>query len=416
MSISVRYGTKQVRLLVKPGNVLAELLDQALSEFGIDHQKSWGFYDRSRELPLDIPYRFMGLPQTAVLELKESYKRGDEIGGIMIRLKFIGLPDGKFTEREVSTTEFLDDVIYAVAMQYEFIDALRETKVQWLSKMVSFTALKNASLKSLGIDESTTLRIVLPESFHASKEARPLKRDASEFGHDMSMLIDSNIARNQRTLHNPEVYVSSEHTIASQILKHDSDDDSNYELTVEQARRYQRLLSDRAGNGGGPLLTQRLRDKQVAQKTLKLNQKIQQCIIRVRFPDRTYVEIAFQPQDHISLVYDTLCELLLDPNSNFKLALSHPHITLARTQKTLMEDLGFGSKTLLLFESEAPGPYLKPEILTNAKSVNELVDVRHYTMDYSKTEESNQSIPAASNSETKKVMTKVPKWLKLSKK
>lgn len=46
------------------------------------------------------------------------------------------------------------------------------------------------------------------------------------------------------------------------VIKDQIEDEEDYELTVEQAKKYQKMLSSKAGTLGGPILTKDLESNQ----------------------------------------------------------------------------------------------------------------------------------------------------------
>lgn len=128
------------------------------------------------------------------------------------------------------------------------------------------------------------------------------------------------------------------------------------------------MLSSKAGTLGGPILTKRLRE-QSANNLPKKNKAISECLLRVKFPDRSHIQIAFKPNEDMRTVYNVVSQFLIDENMPFTLNQSHPFKPLAKDDKKLLDDLEFGSKTMLLFEtnSNSNGPLIKAHLLEDAQ-------------------------------------------------
>ncbi|KAF4002443.1 UBX domain family protein [Saccharomyces cerevisiae] len=142
-------------------------------------------------------------------------------------------------------------------------------------------------------------------------------------------------------LHKPSVFLPSDEPLA--VIKDQIEDEEDYELTVEQAKKYQKMLSSKAGTLGGPILTKRLRE-QSANNLPKKNKAISECLLRVKFPDRSHIQIAFKPNEDMRTVYNVVSQFLIDENMPFTLNQSHPFKPLAKDDKKLLDDLEFGSK------------------------------------------------------------------------
>ena len=197
-------------------------------------------------------------------------------------------------------------------------------------------------------------------------------------------------------------------------IKDQIEDEEDYELTIEQAKRYQKMLSMKAGTLGGPILTKRLRD-QLSNSSSKKNKAISECLLRVKFPDRSHIEIAFKPSEDMRTVYNVVSQFLIDEKMDFTLNQSHPFKPLAKDDQKLLDDLEFGSKTMLLFETETKftGPLIKAHLLKDAQKITHQARTNPPA---STTDNFNLQDLSENVSKSKKTLNKVPRWMKLSKK
>lgn len=200
----------------------------------------------------------------------------------------------------------------------------------------------------------------------------------------------------------PQAYIPSNDILAGT-------EDHEYELTVNDALIYQKLLSSRVGNRSGPLLTKKLRMQEEA-KDSSNSTKLEHCEIRARFPDRTFIQLQFSPTDTISALYKAVRDSLNDPESEFAIALSHPYKKLENLSETV-QGASFGKKTLVVVEIKGNPPYLKTDLLKSAQQ-----SALSLSSNSQASVEPKNVVDGNGPEKPLKKLSKAPKWLKLSKK
>ncbi|KAK9312970.1 hypothetical protein V1522DRAFT_405455 [Lipomyces starkeyi] len=216
-------------------------------------------------------------------------------------------------------------------------------------------------------------------------------------------------------------------------------DESIYEMTTVRAKAYQSLLTTKSRRltEGGPMLTKELRQKQEAEKRAKVGK----CEVRIRFPDQTQLLSTFNTTETIGDVMTFVRFSLVDPMIPFYFFITPPRRVLADPSKTLVDDLGFGSREILYFAwdmaklkaqlgegYEPPRQPLRPEILKEALDVSKMPTFEseqkeHEDEDTKKvksktlggTGEAGRTLgggPVSSGSK----LTKPPAWMKLGRK
>ncbi|ONH68310.1 UBX domain-containing protein 4 [Cyberlindnera fabianii] len=202
---------------------------------------------------------------------------------------------------------------------------------------------------------------------------------------------------------------------ATAEIEHVNPDESEYDLTVSQARQYQDMLSRRANE---PEKLRRLRLEQ--QKKALVNVE---C--RIRFPDNSNVQVNFKPDDTCSQLYEFVKGVIARQGESFELVIPYPQQVLKDGDEKLRNYLG--SRNLLLFKCDRKvGVFLKDEFLQQAKEITEAEELKLEREGYNAGEEKEDEskikggvLPKKSNGKvfgSGSSEKKVPKWLKIGKK
>lgn len=415
-TITVSYNFSQFRVKVTPGMVLNDVLSQSLQHFRLleKHGGSgkWTLTYNEKPMELDLPWRLMNLPTGVKLELKPLI---DNSGDKVIKVR-IQAPGYSSKVESININANLKNFLQQLSQSTNWPIDDPNAKLQFFSKTIPVSDLDGCTLKSLGIVEPLSIRLILPTqdntvttgvaaSTATSVAQPPTRQQEATQGEDEPRT---------HLLHQVSAYIPPEKTIASQLNSQQEDTDP--ELTVAHARRYQQMVLRQTGGLGGPMVPRRLKEQQ--QEAAIKERFVQKCIVRIRFPDRTHIEVTFKNDDTMSTIYQIVSTSLVNEQQTFKLFQSHPHIELPPSDQKLTEDLQFGSKTLLLFESNDRGPFLKSSILNNAKDLTDADDVKLDRSD--KVEINNKAeqhdTKSAQLESKRSTPGKYPKWLKLSKK
>lgn len=425
-TVVVDYNFSTYKAKVLPSTVLNDVLVESLKHFKLLNDESqntaqgWLLLHDDKPVTLDLPWRLMNLSTGVKLDLKKSETEiSDSSSGLpkLVRIK-LQVTNHKTIIEDVDIYENLKGILDALALKNNWPLDPQNTMLQVFSKKIPYVELKNHTLSSLGIKDSAMLRLMLlnsiPSAQNIESASLPEKEHNIKTEDEASSITDN---RKKHELHKVSAFVPSETPLSYQI-NHDQDEE-DYELTVDQARRYQQLLTKQTGTLGGPLMTKRMREQKEGER---LKNKITECVLRIRFADRTHIEVTFGPDEDMQTVYKVVSKSFIDEQLSFVLCQPHPYKILPPDERQLAEDLGFGSKTLLLFQSENEGPYLKSTILNEAKGLTEADDVKLDRLEPPTTKVENKHeeiVPSTKMKTTSSISSsakKVPKWLKLSKK
>ncbi|KAK9239987.1 hypothetical protein V1525DRAFT_417114 [Lipomyces kononenkoae] len=161
------------------------------------------------------------------------------------------------------------------------------------------------------------------------------------------------------------------------------DDESIYEMTTVRVKAYQSLLTSKSRKlaEGRPMLTKELLRQQEAERKAK----IEKCELRIRFPDQTQLLSTFNATETLGDVMTFVRFSLVDPMIPFYFFVTPPRRVLADPSKTLVNDLGFGSREILYFAwdmqkiqaqlgegYEPPTQPLRPEVLKEAMDISRM--------------------------------------------
>lgn len=194
-------------------------------------------------------------------------------------------------------------------------------------------------------------------------------------------------------------------------LEVDQPDEEVYELSVSHARQYQNMLSSYAHDS-----EKKRRIRKEAQK-----RRINNVEVRIRFPDQSFLQANFKPNETNADLYKFVSNSLARENVEFELSIPHPHEVLATSTQPLITQLD--ARNLLLFRSQilVNGPFLKHDFLQQAKDMREAEEIKlDKEFNHVHAEDTTQIGPLKVNSPTTKSSThnngkKIPKWLKLGK-
>lgn len=416
-TVSVNYKFSSFRVKVTPNTVLNDVLSESLRHFKLIGSESskgetqWVLEHNRKPVTLDLPWRFLNLGPGVNLELKEGGPTtADKTASVRIKLQVTGHPTVIET---IKSTADLKDMLDILASKHGWSVNLLESRLQVVSKTIPYSELRGLRLADLGVKDSVLLRLMtkIPSEPTLPVTDKPSVVEETT-DHTTAGSQAEEPAVKKHDLHKVSAFVPPESSIAFKVHNEIGNDD-DYEMTVDEARAYQRMLSKQRGNLGGPLLSKRLRqEREEFHKPA-----VTECVVRIRFPDLNHIEVTFRPDENMNTVYEIISESVLPEHSEFTLSQPHPYITYPRDERKLVDDLAFGSKTLLLFKSEKEGPYLRNSVLEHAKQLGEADDVRlDQTNHRADTDESSKTKASSKSSWQTSKMDKVPKWLRLNKK
>ncbi|SCU99434.1 LADA_0H19746g1_1 [Lachancea dasiensis] len=408
--VQISYQFSSYREKVEPGSDLNDVLHRSLSHFKLHSDKNWTLQHHDKPLPLTVPIRLLNLAKGATLVLKESQVANSK--GNQLKIKFVVPSFGTEIWAGYSKSKILEAVEDVFGRNSWSLDP-QSVRFQCFAKIWTYDQIRDTTFEQLGIAEDVAIRVSMANTSkkvsNNAEDSKHLEAPTDVTDLPTPQAVESR-AKGDQTPRCENVrdsvlaYIPSTNSIPKDLGVED-----DFNVTVNQFKKYQKMLSKSAG-GDQPLLTKRLREEK-APKTM-----IENCNVRVRFPDRSCIDINFKPDDTILLVYEAVSRCLSDKALQFRLFHSHPHQEIKNTEAKLVADLGFGSKTLLIFESDYRASYLRSDLLEKAKSM----------ADSKRADEAEQTRTAAggngSATEAEKKPTTglraghKPKWLKLGKK
>lgn len=221
----------------------------------------------------------------------------------------------------------------------------------------------------------------------------------------------------------------------SNIKEHD---DANYEISVQQARAYQKILSKRAADQ--PMLTKALREKFEAEERAKkeeIKKSIYtgECSIRIKFPDNKVIQITMDNRKTLRDLSEVIINQVLKPGAIpskydtekeifFQLYIALPYNKIIGKEVDLdkkIDDCEFGNRISLLFKYEPEysrtlnDGYVRDHLLeTNADEGSNSKHTAVAKTSMSTSDNSSTTPPSTGAKRTK--FKHAPAWLKLSKK
>ena len=425
-TVLVTYNFNSFKANISRNSSLNDVLIQSLNNFKLieneSEAKNWFLSRSNTKVALDIPWAFLNLPTGVKLALIKKDILASSIDNenqpTLLKIKF-QVPESPAVVASVNNKESLKVIIDKLAQDSDWFVDPSTTTLQVFAKVIKYDEFEQHTLGSLGITSPVSIRLNIKANINTEKgneETSVIDKNEKINKKISQELTQVEIPKVQHELYKIAVFLPTNDTQIENLSERK--ETGEFEMTIAQARKYQNMLSRKAGTLGGPLLTKRLREKYEAD-VLPKKSEILTCMIRIRFPDRTNIELAFKPDDTLVTIYKVLSQALINEHHNFALWIAYPHQILEKNSKKLLDDLKFGSKTLLLLESEKGGPYLKPDLIQNAKSMDEANDVKLDRLEstgLSNTDGSAGSKGNVSKSQNPVLLNKVPNWLKLGKK
>ncbi|VEU22464.1 DEKNAAC103664 [Brettanomyces naardenensis] len=495
-SVTVTYKFREFKTSLSASATLSQLLEQSCAYFHVSDSSSFELHYRNNEIDLSLPFRLANLPQGSKLTLVKSGSSGG--ASVTIKLQVIAPerdptfeqpPPSKLVQKFRSTDGLFDVILkYESILETKLLDRTSyydDTKigkrvyceyqpvVQNISGVIENAEdLKSTSLRSLGITKGNhSLRLqfrrveVRAEDLEKVKKdeevkAEEVKEEEARDPTEVKEVKEVNIQEpkepevpkkpkehltdnSQATVDPPSIPSTASLPSPAKVLpglevyspkltkrvSHQDPDDSVYDMTVEQARAYQALLSKRATNG--PMMTRAQREKLNSSRS----PVVTECIIRVRFPDLTTVQLILSASDTLKELYSTLVEQVIYLNDKerasldgeedpvfFELMTLHPQVKVLTSSKDfgkqLVSHCGLGRRSLLVYREKKPSDkdhYVREEYLANAKPLNDMGEIRleeAMTTEPELKKSANEIARGLRPNGTKKV----PKWFKFGKK
>ncbi len=213
--------------------------------------------------------------------------------------------------------------------------------------------------------------------------------------------------------------------------KEDTYSDSEYNMTIDQAKAYRSMLLKMGSNG--PMMTRRQREALKKQR----EPVVTSCKIRIRFPDQTLVQLELPATKTLGDLYKILVSEVLELSEAdqeavnqtsetdsdgifFELLTMHPKVVLLESRKDFKKELvshcGLGSRSVLVYREKTQkkkNVYVRKEYMQKAMPLSAMDDMKaDQEADKGKKDEKR------SPNEIAKMLRphsnrKVPKWFKM---
>ncbi|KAH3660390.1 hypothetical protein OGAPHI_006976 [Ogataea philodendri] len=448
-SLTINYNFRSFKSKAVPSKILNDVLIESCEYFKLESSR-FVLKHKNQVLDLSLPLRLSNLPQGCKLDLVESTSKVQSGSGgkVVIKLQ-ISAPEGDSSFVQPSPSKSVkefgtENTIVQVLQEFEKSletplikrEALGEWKyvyqpvVQSMNKTLSTETDLNQTLKDLGllngnhalrlrfkverhkIDTPTQTPVAIPKKVEPTvadikpKAVSPVSADKPKDIPESADPIQVFVPSNEQPTDQPE-------------------DESVYEMSVDQARFYQSMLAKQA-HPSTQMMTRKQREQLVPEK-----KPITECILRIKFPDYTQVQLVLQPDQTLGDLYNLLVSQVVvlakdqhdQPQPVFELHSAYPTQPLLKTaqdlDKQLVADCQLPHRSLLVYrDNYKRAQYIKNEYLNSAKTLDELEEVKVSKQESTveiKQESTASAKPQRTVSSTNEPR-KVPKWLKLGKK
>ncbi|ODV61109.1 Ubx4p ASCRUDRAFT_75835 [Ascoidea rubescens DSM 1968] len=498
----ISHYSSTIKLTVQDSSVIKECVETSCERLQLDFNNNYSLYYNNNELPLDSSIKSLDIISGSKLTLKKSYlsisnsSKNDSIVNIKIQILNSNpndqaylrkLSNGLFIHKFNSQLATLNDLLneFQEILNFNLID--KEPSFQIANKNITNTANQfNKSLKSYGlIKGNQVLRIKL--NYKVSQNSNNNQSNLPSLIKSKKFTQSSNIEsknedKNEKTVQTKKSNnnfnadtsdaLNVDDKITFQVFKQSKGsfvqetndiDDKVYDMTVSQAKKYQKILFDKANRKSDYVEAKLKKEREEREK--KQSQTIAQTpkkvSIRIRFPDSNFVQLSFNSNNILKDIFQFLNENILIQNLNFKYNLILPNVFIKqprnpRTKKLIYDEnnlpkileykeylnqdslimkikisslsntsVGFElldntDKSLVSRNHNYKGPFIKQEYLKEAKDLGfptgGNANSSNTTGKDSKSESKNDikhEIKDKLNSYKEK---KIPKWLKLAKK
>ena len=227
--------------------------------------------------------------------------------------------------------------------------------------------------------------------------------------------------------------------VSIKVYKHQNSDDrkedtyseSEYNMTIDQAKAYRSMLLKMGSNG--PMMTRRQREALKKQR----EPVVTSCKIRIRFPDQTLVQLELPATKTLGDIYKILVSEVLELSEAdqeavnktsetdsedifFELLTMHPKVVLLESMKDFKKELvshcGLGSRSVLVYREKMQMKkkvYVRKEYMQKAMPLSAMDDMKA-DQEADKAEKDEKRSP---NEIAKRLRPhskrKVPKWFKM---
>lgn len=505
-TLSVNWNYKIYRVTVTPSTLLSDVLKESCIHFHLDPDTAlYKLVNRNnKEVDLSLPFRFSNLAQGANLDIigpspgtvnipveretrfnvctkdSEDRNKSGQQKCVNVRIS-VSSPQNTVTVTEkvannISLSELLknlkeklnlngvsdDRIVIQIMMRVldpkEYCKPLASLGIVEGNHAIrvriksSEIATSNPCKKKQSNETSNVISASTESHKGMHEESKAENNQTDEIKLEENKTNVVNEAQSETADHNDRKpvadkieikYVQSNARLNDAIV--DEHDDSTYEMDIEQAKIYQRILSKQAADQ--PLLTRALREKREEEERQKKEQVKKtiysgECTFRIKFPDNKVIQIKIDNRKTLQDLAEVIVEKVLKPEIVpqdysrtkelfFELYIAHPYNKIlgqsTQLEKTI-DDCEFGNRISLLFRFEpeytkyvGANGYILDHLLEKIEDTNPQTQISSdRTM---ASHPSNNPVDGAFDKTkeglngTKRAKFKqVPSWMKLSKK
>lgn len=339
--INVNYEFNTLKVRATPMMLLYDILIKSVKHFRCDDKEKiedYGLKSNSNNklLDLSLPYRFSNLSQGANVELvklnytnnKSSFKNMTETDNIEendsnlvnIRINILN-DDNKSTSvtDKFKNSITIDDLIeYLRNHNYLKENLNTGLNIQIMMKLINSNDF-NKKLNELGIIKGNySIRIQVKGISKTERNKSPrnkslnLNKNEEQFIEENESINNDDKASNIKHKKETEIrLISINH---KDIIEREEYNEEN-EMSLEQAKVYQKILSNRVKNNyDKPLLTKKLREKiekeekeeKERKKGVKMDSQENFTIFRIKFPDNKIVQITMDNRKSLNDLIETI--------------------------------------------------------------------------------------------------------------
>lgn len=476
-SFTLVYDFNEYRTKVPSSSHVGKLLEDGCDHFGIP-MGSHGLFYQNHELDASIPLRYANLPKGCRLNIKKlSTKSKSSSSDVVVRLQIIRPdrddsytpPPSKLLVHRFSSADTLADVIgtyenvlglklsdrtshYDLPNLEKRILCVYTPRIQSISGVIDSGDFQTTKLADLGIMKGNhSLRLRFTRKDIGSKPLteemkREVKPESTEEDTIKKVKIDGGkipekshkatshpvpqsvpTPATSSTPSNPSTHAKVSTGTNIKVFKptslsHTDNDDSVYDMTLDQAKAYRALLTNASNKG--QMMTRKQREK-IRQDRIP---KVSSCIIRIRFPDHSTVQLELEAEKTLKDLFDILVNEVIDEPIVasdedpvfFELSTLHPRTVLLSSStdfnKHLVSHCGLSRRSLLIYTEKKPSGrkhYVRQEYLEKAEPLTEMDEIKVENSiskgELEDTKKPNQ-IARMMRSKGKK---QIPKWFKM---
>lgn len=490
-TISINWNYKTYRATVTPSTLLIDVLKDSCKYFQLDGDSSiYKLVNKDgKNMDLTLPFRFSNLAQGANLDILEipldernnnnninkndKSNQNDQL--VKIRISISSNDVNKTIMEEYPNNITLNHILQTIKDKCGLSDITNDRfSIQIMMKIIEMENF-NKPISNLGLIEGNhAMRIRIKPNKQQEQEQQQqqpivyhkkfVEKEINQVKLNHTTPVSNQIKDSKQKME-PEkpnelptnINKSEEDEIKELIPPINSNidisyindqsnikehDEFSYEMNIDQAKIYQKMLSKRAADQ--PMLTKALRDKREAEERERKEQIKRsiykgECAIRIKFPDNKVIQIKMDNRKTLNDLVNVLINEVLKPevipsrfnrdNKDndlfFELYIALPHKKILGKGFKLdkkIDDCDFGNRISLLFKYEPEytrtlhNGYILDHLLEKTETQNN--NINNNVANTSESSISNSLLPNdSSTSGNKRAKFKqIPTWMKLSKK